>query len=438
MDANVKSDAPPSQTSFVIQKRTRQSVFVIGLLFVALFLGAAIIPMGGAVIGTGQLSVESRVKRIAHPVGGVISQIRVRDGDRVKKGDLLVRLDTTVSAVTANSASRTVDQLLAQRTRLTSELEGRDTLQFPASLSARTDGDARAAMQSERRLFSLRRTERNGLRSQLRQRVVQLQKQIDGYQAQISSLQKQQILIEPERKGVDELWQKGLVTINRRNQLERTAADLEGSIAALQASIAGAKARITETREQIIQIGQSARADAATELAQINNSLNTQQAKNISASDTLDRSEIRAPYAGVIDKMVFASVDDVIQPAQTIMEIVPDSDQLVVEAQIRPADIDQVQKGQMSRVHFTSYASPQTPVLEGQVAFVSAERTTERETGASYYRARIALDPKEIEKRKLSLIAGMPVDVFIATGSRSMLSYLTKPLSDQFSRAFRD
>ncbi len=438
MGTNVKTATPHSETVTIIRKHTRQSLLAVGLLFASLFIGAAIVPIGGAVIGSGQLNVETSVKRIAHPVGGVISQIRVRDGDRVRKGDLLVRLDATVSGARADLTGRTVDQLLAQKARLEAELEGRDELRFPAALSVRADENARAAMQSERRLFSLRRTERNGLRSQLRQRVVQLEKQIEGYGAQISSLQKQQILIEPEREGVDKLWKKGLVTINRRNQLERTAADLEGSIAALQASIAGARARITETREQIIQIEQSARADAAMEMAQISNSLNDQQVENVSASDMLDRSEIRAPYDGVIDKMAFASIGDVVQPAQTIMEIVPDSDRLLVESRIRPADIDQVQNAQISRVHFTSYASPQTPVLEGKVVFISAERTTERETGASYYRVRVRLDPKDVAKQKLTLVPGMPVDVFIATGSRSMLSYLIKPLSDQFSRAFRD
>lgn len=438
MEPGSESATPQEKASTVIRKRTRQSLLAIGLLFAALFIGAAIIPIGSAVIGTGQLDVESSVKRISHPTGGVIVQIHVRDGDRVKKDELLIRLDTTVSGARADLTGRTVDQLLAQKARLRAELEGHSQLRIPAALSRRSDENARSAIESERRLFKLRRSERSGVRSQLRQRVSQLDKQIEGFEAQISSLQKQQSLIEPEREGIEKLWEKGLVTINRRNQLERTAADLEGSIAALQASIAGARARITETREQIIQVEQTARADAAAELALVNNSLNDRQAESISASDMLDRSAIRAPHDGVIDKMAFASIGEVIQPAQTIMEIVPDSDQLLVESRINPADIDQVQNGQTSRVHFTSYASPQTPVLDGEVVFISAERATERETGASYYRVRVKLDPKDIVEKNLKLVPGMPVDVFISTGSRSMLSYLTKPLSDQFSRAFRD
>lgn len=418
--------------------RSRRALMTIGALFLIMLLTAALVPIGGAVIANGQLGAETRVKRIAHPVGGVVSELRVRDGSRVKAGDILLRLDTTVAGVRADLSIRTVSQLLAQRARLEAEQGERSILRFPPALLASLHPHAREAMAAETRLFALRRDERAMLRAQLGQRISQQQRQIVGYQAQVGSLRKQQALIKPERDGVQMLWEKGLVTISRRNQLERTAADLEGTIASLQAAIAQTEAKIAETRQQIVQLNQSARSQAGTELSGVNESLNERQVDQITASDAYARSDIRAPHDGVVDKLAFASTGEVIQPAQTIMEIVPANDRLVVEARVSPADVDQVKSGQEARVRFTTYSGALTPEIAGKVTFVSAERTTEKETGTSFYRVHVELDHTKLAEAKLTLVAGLPAEAFISTGSRSMLSYLIKPLTDQFARAFRE
>jgi len=421
-----------------IARRSQFFVVFIGVLFVVLLLAGTIIPVGGAVVGVGRLGVESRAKRIAHPVGGVISQILVRDGDRVRKGDILMRLDTSVAGVRADLTSRTADQLRARRARLEAEREGRDDVLFPGVFSNGAEIAAKAAMASELRLFRLRANERTGLKAQFAQRILQLEEQVKGFSAQIAALRKQQALIEPERKGLQQLWEKGLVTIGRRNQLERAAADIEGTIAALGASIAETRARIAEVRQQLIQVDQSARADAGTELAQLDAALNQQQFEEASATDTYSRSEIRASHDGVVDKMAFASGGEVIQPAETIMEIVPDTDRLVVEAKISPADIDQVRVGQSAWVRLTAYTAQATPELVGRVTFVSVDAASEAESGQSYYRVKLELDARAIVTEKLRLVPGMPAEIFISTGSRSMLSYLVRPLADQFARAFRN
>lgn len=421
-----------------IARRSEFFVLLAGGLFLALLLAGAIIPIAGAVVGMGQLGVESRVKRIAHPSGGVISQILVRDGDRVRKGDILVRLDTNVAGVRADLTSRTADQLRARRARLEAEREGRDDLRFPYTLSKRAPLVAQEAMATELRLFRLRANERRGLKAQFAQRIIQFEEQVKGYSAQIDALRKQQALIEPERKGLQQLWEKGLVTIGRRNQLERAAADIEGTIAALGATIAETRARISEVRQQLIQVDQSTRADAGTELAQLDAALNQQQFEEVSATDSYSRSEIRAPYDGVVDKMAFASGGEVIQPAETIMEIVPDTDRLIVEARVSPADIDQVRVGQAAWVRLTTYAAQSTPELAGRVAFVSVDAVNEGEAGSSYYRVKVELDARGIAAEKLRLVPGMPAEIFISTGSRSMLSYLVRPLADQFARVFRN
>ncbi|MBB5716648.1 HlyD family type I secretion periplasmic adaptor subunit [Sphingomonas aerophila] len=422
-----------------MRRRLRTALLTIGALVVAFVALAVFIPIGGAVVGGGQVGVESRVKRIAHPIGGTIAAIYVRNGDHVNKGDILMRLDDKVTGSQSELSSLTVDQLTAQRARLEAERLGTGRINFPAELRARNDAGARQAMADEEKLYRIRRAEEGGMRAQLEARVAQNRKQIDGYEAQIRALQKQAALIEPERKGVKELWEKDLVTISRVNQLERTSADMEGSIAALQAQIAQTQARITEANEQLIQLGQTRRSDAGTQLATINGSLNQEQIRSVNAADIHERSVIRAPYSGTVDKLAFATIGDVIRPAETIMEIVPDQDRLLVEAMVSPGDIDQVQTGQDARIRFTAFNSTATPEITGRVMLVAPERTNDQETRQSYFAVRIEVDQADLARwPELKLRPGMPAEVFIATGSRSMLSYMTKPLRDQFARAFRD
>lgn len=416
----------------------RALAYVAGFCLLLLLL-AAFVPIGGAVIGVGKVGVESRVKRIAHPTGGVISEIAVRNGQHVAKGQLLMRLDDRVTGADATYSNLTVEQLLAQRARLEAERLGvAGSLRFPPELLRASTASARKAMEDERRLFAIRRSEQAQLRAQLAARIAQFEQQITGYRAQIASLQQQRALIEPERLGVKELWEKQLVTISRLNQLERTAADLDGNIAALQAQIASTRARITEAQEQAIQVGETRRAEAGQELAQVNTALNQQQLRSVAAVDQQDRSEIRAPYSGTVEKIAFAAIGDVVKAAEPIMEIVPDADQMVVEAGVNPDDIDQVETGQKATVRFTSFNRAATPEIEGKVTYVATDRSDNPETGQAFFMVRISVDPAELRREGLALRSGMPAEVYIQTGDRSMLSYIFKPLRDQFTRAFRD
>lgn len=416
----------------------RRAVMMSGGLFLILLLIAAFVPMGAAVIGMGSVGVESRVKRIAHPTGGVIAQILVANGERVKQGDLLLRLDDKVTGADAVYSSLTVEQLLAERARLEAERLGAAAIRWPTELSSAQTDSVRKAMADSQRLFSERRNEEIQLRGQLSARVAQHNQEIVGLQAQIGSLQRQRTLIEPERAAVKELWDKQLVTINRMNQLERTAADLEGNTAALQAQIAQARARISEISQQSIQLGDTRRIQAGTELAQINTALNQQRLRAIAATDQQDRSEITAPYSGTVEKIAFAAIGDVIRPAEPIMEIVPDQDEKVVEVAVSPEDIDQVRNGQTAYVRFTSYNRASTPELRGKVIYVATDRSDNAESKQSFYTVRVAIDQADLKAQKLDLRSGMPAETHIETGSRSLLSYMFKPLRDQFARAFSD
>lgn len=423
--------------------RIGKSIRQVGLLSAVLVLGigsaSALVPIGGAIIGSGQVGVETNVKKIAHPLGGTIADILVRNGQHVRKGQILIRLDDTVSGSDAELAALTVDQAMAQKARLEAEQLGAPAITFPAALARRTDPSARKAMEDERRMFAMRRSEGAGMRAQLVARVSQYEQQIAGYRAQIASLHQQRSLMEPQRDSMRTLYEKKLVTLDRLNQLERTAVDLTGSIGSLNAQIAATEARISETREQLIQLGQTRRTDAGNQLTQVNAQFNQQEVRRVSAVDAHDRSVIRAPVDGVVDKMAVTTIGGVVRPADTLLEIVPDRSPMVVEGAISPNDVDRVQTAQPARIRLSGIGGAITPELRGRITYVGADRVTSPDGLRSYFPVRVSIDPAEVRRyRALVLKPGMPAEIFIETGERSMLSYLTRPLRDQAARAFRD
>lgn len=433
--AEIKAYDPEAQLA---GKQRHATLLIAGLLLSAV-VGGIMVPIGGAVIGAGQVGAESQVKRISHPTGGTISQILVENGQHVRKGQVLIRLDDKVSGADASLSALTVDQLLAQKARLEAERLGLGDIGFPDILVNSKTPAAERAMADERRMFAIKRAEQAGLVSQLTARIGQYEQQIAGYSAQIAALRQQSALIEPERKGVRELYEKRLVTLNRLNQLERTAVDLNGNVGSLTAQIAQARGQIAETRQQIIQLGETRRSQAGDQIAQINGQLNQQQLRSVSAIDAHDRSVIRAPYDGVVEKLGVTTIGGVIRPADVLMEIVPDKVGDVVEGSIAPNDIDQVHVNQPARIRLSALSVTATPELSGKVVYVASDRVTDPESKRAYFPVRVAIDPAELASRRdIRLKAGLPAEIYVETGNRSMLSYITKPLRDQFARTFRD
>lgn len=421
-----------------LHRRTRRAWLVIGALAVILLLMASVLRVGGAVIGMGSVSVETRVNTIQHPSGGVLTEMLVREGQRVAAGQPLLRLDTSISAAGAQSARLTADDLAARRARLEAERDGATAIRWPAALTAADSGSASAAMRREQRLFALRNQEIAGSRTLLAQRVRQFDEQINSYVAQIAAIDQQRRLIEPELAGLRELYAKRLTPLSRINQLERTAVQLDGSRAALEANIAEARARISETREQMLTLEQRRRSEAAGELAQVLVQSNDQDVRRASADDALNRSVVTAPFDGVVDKLFFATPGSALPPMQPLVQIVPADDLTVIEAQIRPEDVDQVRRGQRARARFSALNRELSPEIDGRLVFVSPERTVDERLGISYYRVRVAIDKAQAERELGPLTAGMPVEVYIATGDRTILSYLFKPMTDLFNRSMRD
>ncbi len=422
-----------------LRRRTRRAFLLVALLVFGFFGLAAVTQVAGAVIGAGEITVDSSIKTISHTDGGVLVALLVRDGDHVTEGQELMRFDTSVSSVGSSSASLGLEALIATRARLEAERDGADAIVFPPGIAASRDPAVRELVAREQRLFALRRDERRGTLALLTERVHQYEDQIRSFTAQIEAIDRQAKLIEPELAGLRELYKRELVTLARINALERTAVQLEGSKSALQANIAEARARISETREQMLNIEKASRSEAGVQLATVEAQLNDQTVRKASAADAYGRSVIRAPQSGTIDKLAYSTIGSAVPPNQPILQIVPDRDTLIVAARISPNDVDQLRIGQAARVTFSGLDRQTTPDMAGTLIFISPDLAQDQHTGASYYRIKIRLDAGQMARsRQISLKPGMPAEVFVETGNRSILSFLIKPLLDQINRAFRE
>ena len=393
----------------------------------------------GAVIASGSLVVDADLKKVQHPTGGVVGELRVRDGDFVKAGDILLRLDETQTRANLAMVVKTLDELLARQSRLEAERDGAPSIEFPVEMTLRRDDPhVHKLLSGERKLFELREAARSGQKSQLKERTTQLQDQISGAREQISGKKKEVELINRELAGVQELWKMRLVSIQRLTALEREAARLEGEGASLVASVAQLKGKITETELQIIQIDQDLRTEVGKELADIRAKTSELVEKRVAAEDQLKRIDIRAPQDGVVHQLTAHTVGGVIAQGEPIMMVVPQS-ALTVEVKIAPQDIDQVRLGQRAVLRFPAFSQRTTPELNGEVSRISADISQDQKTGLSYYTVRIAVPEIEIKRLSgLKLVAGMPVESFIQTGERLVISYLTKPLLDQIAKAWRE
>ncbi len=377
-----------------------------------------------------------------HLTGGVVAELRVREGDKVKAGDILVRLDETQTLANATIISKNFDDLLARQARLESERDNMDRITFPKVLLDRArdaSTEAARAMTAEKSLFDLRRQARSGQKAQLMERSAQLQEEIKGYLGQVDAKQKEVEFIRQELEGVRGLFQKNLVPISRLTALERDSARIDGERSQLSGAIAQSKGKMAEIALQIIQIDQDLRTEVGKDLIEAQSKISELAERKTAAVDQLNRIDIRAPQSGRVHQMTVHTVGGVITPGEPIMMIVPDADALAVEVKIAPRDIEQVYVGQAASMRFAAFDQKTTPGIEGEVSMVSAETTLDQRTGASYYTARVLLSPEQVAKMgDAKLLPGMPVDVFIKTPGRTAFSYLIKPLRDQAERAFKE
>lgn len=396
--------------------------------------------LAGAVVANGTFVVESYVKTIQHPTGGVVGELLVHEGQQVRAGDVLIRLDATQVRANLAIVSKRLDELTTREARLEAECDDKERITFPLALLAHEQApDVARAMQGEENLFRSRRDTRISKKAQLAERIREYEHQIAGLKDQQDAFEHGIQVRERELADLRVLLAKGITSVQRLNELERDKATLDayrGQVVAGQAQAAGS---IAETRLQILQVEQDLKTEVTTDLRDTQAKIGEFSERKIAAEDQLRRIDMIAPQDGWVHNLAVHTVGGVVSPGGTVMEIVPDQDSLSLEAHITPHDIHDVRLGQQAVLRLTAFNLRTTPELNGTVSRVGADLTQDQRTGNSFYVVRIAIQFDELARLgAMKLVPGMPAEAFVQTGERTAMSYLMKPLHDQIARAFRE
>ncbi len=437
MNRQAKSDAIP-----IMLLTDDTPIRFIGLLVLLSTLGvfglwAYFAPIDGAALASGVVTVKSHKRIVQHLDGGIVSQLRVKDGDIVKKGDLLLTLDGTENKAQLEITRGQYITLVAQIARLETERDGKAFVVYPDTLYDAKDPRTRESQQTEDQIFTARKNAREGEMIILKQRIGQLNSKIAGLIDQRASKQELMASYSEEARDLKELLAEGFADKQRLRDVERNHTLNKGEISALRSDIAASKIQIGETKLEILQLEKKFQEEIAGKLSEAQTNLYDINQRMRATLDKVVRIDIKAPTSGRVMELAIHTLGGVILPGHPILEIVPQQEELIIEAQVSPLDIDRVSIGLVTEVRFTAFKLALTPVIEGKVINLSADRLIEEKTGTPYYQAQIELTPNSYQKMKnLELVPGMPVEVLIKTGERSLFEYLTKPISNAFARAF--
>jgi HlyD family type I secretion membrane fusion protein len=429
-------DRPPSDSI--------KRVALAGWLIIAIFFGgigtwAVTAPLNGAVVGNAVVKVEGNRKSVQHLDGGIVKELRIKEGDKVDVGDILIVLDETQARAEYEVLSQQYVVLRATEVRLLTELDHGSTLAMPEDLKARSDDVyLKSVWNGQVSQFESRRAAIEGQRSVIREKINQLMSQIVGAEAQVKSFTDQITSVRAEAKDIAPLVERGLIARPRILQLERTAFGLEGQIADANANIAKARQAIAEQEQQIAQLDNDRMTDVTKDLRDTQAKMLEVIPKAMNAKAVLGRMEIRAPYAGRVVALAVFSVGGVIQRGEKILDIVPDQDLLTIEAQIAVEDISDIRPNMRAEVHLTAYKQRIVPIIHGDVIQVSADRLTDPKTNNPYYVAFVRVDEDELAAMpNIKLYPGMPATVMIPTIQRTAFDYIVGPLVMSFNHAFR-
>ncbi|MGI9406367.1 MAG: HlyD family type I secretion periplasmic adaptor subunit [Hyphomicrobiaceae bacterium] len=427
------------QVGHSLKRHQLVGAFILALMVAGLGGWAAFASISGAVIAPSIVVVESNAKQVQHLEGGIVSEIRVTDGDQVKAGDLLIRLDDTETRANLGVIDTQLNELIARRDRLLAERDGNATIRFSDDVDLFLDsGTIVRTRNGQIKLFFSRQKSVEGEKEQLDRRVQQLEEEIRGLEAQRSSRHSQLALIKDELIGINELAVQGLVSKNRLLALQREDARLEGERGQFIANIARAKGRIAETRVQASQVERERLSDVLTELREVQARVAEMIERRGSAVSRLKRINIHAPRAGYVHDLAVHTIGGVVAPRQPIMAIIPEQDALQLEARVDPNNIHRVYDDQPVVIRFSSLNVRKTPEIEGVVTRVPAATTKNDGTMPPYYIVRISISDGELDKLGGQLLKpGMPAEVFIDTGDRKAISYLMKPFMDALPKIWR-
>jgi HlyD family secretion protein len=416
-----------------------------GLAFAGVFVFGAgawsvLAPLESAAMAPGVVESESNRKTIQHLEGGIIGSILVKDGDHVVAGQPLIRLDDTKPRTQLGALEGQLWDARAREARLIAERDGLPQVTYPATLLAqRDDATVRAVLSGQDKIFETRRQLLDSKVSQLRQRIGQVKEEIVGYQAQETAAKKRIGLINEEISGLKQLVDKGLERKPRLLALQRDLAEIEGRRGDLVAQVARAQQTIAESEVSILKEQNDAQNEVATQLRDTQQKIHELTEQMQAAKDVLARIEVKAPEAGTVTDLKVHTPGGVINAGEPLMDLVPESDQLVVTVQVRPEDIDVVHPGLPAQVRLLPYKLRRVPPLDGTVTYVSADRMVDKKTERPYYVAKIKVDEEMLAKMpEVEMVPGMSAETMIKTGERTVAAYALSPILDSFHRAFRE
>ncbi len=422
-----------------------RGLVVAGAVLAAIFVfGAGIwsvyAPLENAAHATGVVTVESSRKTVQHLEGGIIGAILVHDGERVSAGQPLIRLDDTKAKTNLVALQGELWDALAREARLIAERDGADTPHYPDALTRRADEPAIAqVLAGQNKIFQTRRSLHQSKTELIKQRIAETEEEIAGLHAQETAAQRRIALINQEIAGVKELVGKGLAPKPRLLSLQRDLADIEGKRGDTLAQIARAQQTIAESKVSILNQENDTQNEVAEQLRDTQNKIHELREKIQEASDVLARIEVRAPEDGIVTDLRVHTPGGVVNAGEALLDLVPPKDRLIVDAQIRPEDIDVVRPGLPALVRLTPYKQRRTPPLEGKVTYVSADRLVDKHTNQPYYAAKIAVDEEKLKELVgVEMIPGMPAEVMIKTGETTVAMYALQPILDSFHRAFHE
>ncbi|WP_371398063.1 HlyD family type I secretion periplasmic adaptor subunit [Fretibacter rubidus] len=421
-----------------------KSFLRIGYIAIAMLAVAVVVwtfmPIQGAVIASGSVVVETKPKVIQHLDGGIIAQIPVKDGDLVKQGDVLMRLDPTVIEANQDLVSARYSEAQARVARLEAERDNRRSIAFPDNLLTRADDPIVAeAIDGQTKLFNARRRGALGLVQQLQQRIAQSQDQIDGLNGLIASKAEQSKLIANELVDLREGVTRGVVPRMRVTSMEREQARIQGDTASHYSEIARIRNSITELETQILQLRKDRLEEVLSELRQAQTEKSDLREQLVTATDQAERIDVLSPVDGAVHNLSMTTIGGVVAPGMEIMQIIPLGDKLIVEAQVQVADIDQIYPGQIGNVRLSAFNARRTPELKGTVLQASPDRLIDPVTGAPYFAVRIEIPQAELDRLGgLNLVPGMPAEIFLQTEKRSVMDYILRPAIDAMSHGLRE
>jgi HlyD family type I secretion membrane fusion protein len=412
---------------------------IIGAFVGALTLWSTLAPVAGAAVANGNLQVRDKRQAVQHPYGGVVKELLVNEGELVQKGQTLLTLSDTEPRAKLDVLIAERDAMLAQEARLIAERDGQTEPDFGAKLTDRSsESGAVEAMANEKALMTARARTFETQKRLVEQKSQQLREQIQGFQAQADGLVKQKALIQEETNGVAQLYEKGFAPKTRLLALQRTMTQLDQDRAARLADIASSQEQIAQNDQETAKLERDRIKEITDQLRATNSKLAELTPKIAAAQDVLRRTDLKAPATGAVVGLDVFTEGGVIKPGAKVMDIIPSASPLIAEARLPLSDVDQVMPGRTAEVRLTSINSIERPVLYGTIRTVSADRITDEKSGQAYYAIQVALNVDDVNRSRIDLQAGMPVEVIVPTKPRTLVQYLVSPLRDEIAGAFRE